>query len=97
MRSQLYWLADLTEHPKTLIQVIEAAGAHAGLLGGFILADLDAKPPMAYLETGVEEQVTDRPSVAAHVALSFDRLRAEALSWRASRDSIKRVVEEQWT
>src|SRR6202522_1339218 len=49
MRSQLYRLAELAEHPKTLIQVIHAAGAHAGLLGGFIIADLEGKPPMAYL------------------------------------------------
>lgn len=97
MRSQLFPLADLAEHPKTLIQVIQADGAHAGLLGGFILADLDGKPPMAYLETAAEGQVTDSPSVAVHVALSFDRLRAEALPWRASRDLIKRVAEEQWT
>ena len=97
MRSQLYRLADLAEHPKTLIQVIQADGAHAGLLGGFIIADLDGKPPMAYLETAAEGQVTDSPSVSGHVALSFDRLRAEALPWRASRDLIKRVAEEQWT
>ena len=97
MRSQLYRLADLAEHPKTLIQVIQAAGAHAGLLGHFVIADLDGKPPMVYLETAAEGQVTDSPSVAAHVALRFDRLRAEALPWAASRDLIRRVAEEQWT
>ena len=97
MRSQLYRLADLAEHPKTTIQVIQAAGAHAGLLGGFVIADLDGKPPMVYLETAAEGQVTDSPSVVAHVALRFDRLRAEALPWGASRDLIRRVAEEQWT
>ena len=97
MRSQLYRLADLAEHPKTLIQVIQAAGAHAGLLGHFVIADLDGKPPMVYLETAAEGQVTDSPSVAAHVALRFDRLRAEALPRAASRDLIRRVAEEQWT
>jgi hypothetical protein len=30
MRSQLYRLAEVAEHPKTTIQVIRAAGAHAG-------------------------------------------------------------------
>jgi len=44
MRSQLYRLAEVAEHPKTTIQVIRSAGAHAGLLGGFIIADLDSKP-----------------------------------------------------
>jgi transcriptional regulator with XRE-family HTH domain len=96
-RSQLYRLAEVAEHPKTTIQIIRAAGAHAGLLGGFIIADLDARPPVAYLETAAEGHVTDSPSVAAHVALSFDRLRAEAESWASSRDLITKVAEEQWT
>ena len=33
MRSQLYRLAEVAEHPKTTIQVIRTGGAHAGLLG----------------------------------------------------------------
>jgi transcriptional regulator with XRE-family HTH domain len=97
MRSQLYRLADMAEHPKVTIQVIPGAIAHAGLLGHFVIADLDAKPPMVYLETAVEGQVTDSPSAVAHVALSFDRLRAEALPWGASRDLIRRVAEGKWT
>jgi transcriptional regulator with XRE-family HTH domain len=97
MRSQLYRLADMAEHPKVTIQVIPGAIAHAGLLGHFVIADLDTKPPMVYLETAAEGQVTDSPSVVAHVALSFDRLRAEALPWGASRDLIRRVAEEKWT
>jgi hypothetical protein len=36
----------VAEHPKTTIQVIRSGGAHAGLLGGFIIADLDSKPPV---------------------------------------------------
>ena len=69
MRSQLYRLADAAEHPKTTIQVIRAAGAHAGLLAHFVIADLDARPPVVYLETAAEGHVTDSPSVASHVAL----------------------------
>src|SRR5580704_11042285 len=97
MRSQLYRLAEAAEHPKTTIQVIRAAGAHAGLLAHFVIADLDGRPPVVYLETAAEGHVTDSPSVAAHVALSFDRLRAEAESWASSRDLIRKVAEEQWT
>jgi transcriptional regulator with XRE-family HTH domain len=96
-RSQLYRLAEVAEHPKTTIQVIRAAGAHAGLLAHFVIADLDARPPVVYLETAAEGHVTDSPSVAAHVALSFDRLRAEAESRTASRDLIRKVAEERWT
>jgi transcriptional regulator with XRE-family HTH domain len=97
MRSQLYRLAEVAEHPKTTIQVIRAGGAHAGLLAHFVIADLDARPPVVYLETAAEGHVTDSLAVAAHVALSFDRLRAEAESRAASRDLIRKVAEEQWT
>ena len=38
MRSQLYHLAEVAEHPKTTIQVIRTGGAHAGLLGEFVIA-----------------------------------------------------------
>ena len=44
MRSQRHRLAEVAEHPRITIQVIRSGGAHAGLLGGFIIADLDSKP-----------------------------------------------------
>jgi transcriptional regulator with XRE-family HTH domain len=97
MLAQLEHLADAAERPKVTIQVIPGATTHAGLLGGFILADLDGKPPMAYLETAAEGQITDSPFVIAGVALSFDTLRAEALPWGASRDLIRKVAEDKWT
>jgi Domain of unknown function (DUF5753) len=96
MRGQLYRLAEVAEHPKTAIQVIRSGGAHAGLLAHFVIADLDGKPPVAYLETAAEGQVTDSSSAVGHVALRFDRLRAQAESWAASRDLIRKVAEERW-
>jgi hypothetical protein len=68
MRSQLYRLAEVAEHPKTTIQVIPFGGAHAGLLGGFVIADLDGKPSMAYLETG--ERAATAATTAATVSKS---------------------------
>jgi transcriptional regulator with XRE-family HTH domain len=98
MRTQLERLAGLADHQKTTVQVIPvAAGAHAGLLGAFVLAETEGSPASVYLETSAEGQVTENPSVAAHVALRFDRLRSEALPRGASRDLIKKVAEEQWT
>jgi len=97
MHAQLERLAASAEYPRVTIQVIPGAIAHAGLLGGFVVADLDGKPPMIYLETAAEGQVTDSPSVVGHVALRFDRLRAEALPWGASRDLIRKVAEDKWT
>jgi transcriptional regulator with XRE-family HTH domain len=97
MQPQLHRLAELAEHPKIAIQVIPGIDAHAGLLGGFVIAERDGKPSMAYLETAAEGQVTDSPATVADVALSFDTLRAEALPWGASRDLIRKVAEEKWT
>ena len=97
MRSQLYRLAEVAEHPKTTIQVIRSGGAHAGLLAHFVIADLDGKPSVVYLETAAEGHITDSSSAVAHVALSFDRIRAGAESWAGSRDLIRKVAEERWT
>jgi transcriptional regulator with XRE-family HTH domain len=98
MRAQLEHLVNLAGRPRTTVQVIPAsAGAHAGLLGAFIIADVDGSPSMVYLETSAEGQDTDSPTVLAHVTLRFDTLRAEALPRAASRDLIMKVAEDIWT
>jgi len=97
VRSQLFRLAELAENPRTTVQIIRSGDAHAGLLGAFIIADLEGRPPVTYLETAAEGVVTDSASAANHVAMRFDRLRAQAESWAASRDLIRKVAEEQWT
>jgi transcriptional regulator with XRE-family HTH domain len=98
MHDQLEHLADVAENPQTTIQVIPAsAGAHAGLLGGFVIADLDGSPSMVYLETAAEGQIADSPAIVAHAMLRFDALRSEALPRAASRDLIMKVAEDRWT
>jgi hypothetical protein len=65
MRDQLVHLADMAGNPLTTIQVIPASvGAHAGLLGGFVIAELDGSPGMVYLETAAEGQIADSPRMA---------------------------------
>ena len=98
MRAQLEHLACLAERPRTTIQVIPAsAGAHAGLLGAFVIAGIDGSPGIVYLETSAEGHVTDSPAVVAHVAFRFGSVRSEALPWAASRDLIVKVAEDRWT
>ena len=81
MRSQLYHLAEVAEHPKTTIQVIRTGGAHAGLLAHFVIADLDGKPPVVYLETAAEGPDHRQLLCGRSCRSSFDRLRAQAESW----------------
>jgi transcriptional regulator with XRE-family HTH domain len=98
MHDQLLHLADVAELPKVSIQVIPAsAGAHAGLLGAFVIADLDGSASIVYLETSAEGQVTDSPAIVAHVTYRFDSLRSEALPRSASRDLILKIAEEECT
>jgi hypothetical protein len=96
MHDQLEHLANVAERPQISIQVIPAStGEHAGLLGGFIIADLDGG--MVYSETSAEGQITDSPAIVTHVTFRFDSLRSEALPRAASRDLIMKVARERWT
>jgi len=98
MHDQLAHLTDLAENPQTTIQVIPAsAGAHAGLLGAFNIADQDGSPRMVYLENAGEAQIADSRAIVARAMLRFDALRSEALPRAASRDLILKVAEERWT
>jgi transcriptional regulator with XRE-family HTH domain len=98
MHDQLEHLADVAERPQISIQVIPAStGEHAGLLGGFLIADLDGAPGMVYLETSAEGQITDSPPIVSHAMFRFDSLRSVALPRVASRDLIMKVDREKWT
>lgn len=98
MQQQLFRLADLSERPNVNVEVIPyAAGAHSGLLGAFIIADSDDAPAVAYMETAGGGQIAEDRSVVDSLTLVFDSLRSEALPWRASRDLIMKVAEQQWT
>jgi transcriptional regulator with XRE-family HTH domain len=98
MRDQLLHLVEMSRKPAITIEIVPfGAGAHSGLLGAFIVAEINGTPPIAYLETVLEGQIVEEPSVVAKLMLVFDTLRAEALTRGASRDLIGKVAEERWT
>ncbi len=98
MYDQLLYLADTSCRPCITVQVVPAeVGAHAGLLGAFIVAGFDdGAPSILYAETAVEGQTIERSALVRKAALAFDRLRAEALPRGASRELIGKVAEERW-
>jgi transcriptional regulator with XRE-family HTH domain len=97
MNRQLRYLAELSRRPNITIQVVPySAGPHSGLLGAFVIAELDDTPPVAYLETAAEGETAEEPSVLARLSLTFDTLRSKALPDVASRDLIVKVAEERW-
>jgi transcriptional regulator with XRE-family HTH domain len=98
MRDQLLHLMDVSERSKITIQVVPAdVGAHVGLLGAFSIASFESAPGIVYMESPDEGRTTEKSSVVAKIAETFDMLRAEALPRGASRALIRKVVEEQWT
>jgi transcriptional regulator with XRE-family HTH domain len=98
IRGQLEHLADLAERPRVTVQVVPAeVGAHVGLLGGFGIATFDNRTPIVYMESPDHGQTTDKHATVTAISLTFDTLRAEALSRGASRDLILKVAEERWT
>jgi hypothetical protein len=98
MYDQLLHLADESCRPNITVQVVPAdVGAHAGLLGAFIVAEFASYPSSLYREMAVEGQSIETPAIVSSAALAFDQLRAEALPRGASRDLIGKVAEQRWT
>lgn len=98
MHDQLLHLAAIAHRPKVAVQVVPfEVGAHAGLLGAFVVASFDGAGDIVYLETAASGQVTETPSVIAEITLTYDMLRSEALPRTASRELIMKVAEQEWT
>jgi transcriptional regulator with XRE-family HTH domain len=97
MHGQLMHLAGASRRPNITVQVVPySAGPHSGLLGAFVIAELDDAPPTAYLETAAEGETVEDPSILARLALTFDNLRSKALPDVASRALIMEVAEKRW-
>ena len=90
MAAQLAHLAGLARLPNVTIQVVPSI-AHAGLLGGFAVAER-----AAYVETAVAGQVFEDADIIAGLLTRFDTLRNEALRGSESLALIERMCKE-WT
>ena len=88
MAAQLAHLAGLARLPNVTIQVVPNI-AHAGLLGGFAIAE-----HAAYVETAVAGQVFEDAEIIAGLLTRFDTLRNEALRGSESLALIERMCEE---
>jgi len=97
MREQLLDLAQISRANVTIQVVPYGAGGHSGLLGAFIIADLDDSGIIVYMEDAAGGRVGEDAAVVAEVTLRFDTLRSEALPKGASRDLIVSVAKEKWT
>ena len=87
----------MARRPGILVEVIPLdVGAHEGVNGAFVIADFADAPSIVYLETALTGIVVERPEDVAAVTLSYETVRAEALSRSGSLDKLKEV-RHSWT
>jgi len=97
MYDQLMYLVEVSRRPNVAIQVVPySAGGHTGLLGAFVIADLDASLGIVYVEDIADGRVFEDPGAVSRVTLRYKSLQSEALPKGASRELIARVAEERW-
>jgi hypothetical protein len=97
MYEQLTHLAEVSQQPKVMIQLIPAeVGAHAGLAGPVSIADREGGPTIVHLDSFTAGQTTSAPEIVTRVRQMSDMLRCEALPRGASQDLIMKVAKEQW-
>lgn len=96
MHDQLAHVAQISVRPYLSVQVVPAGnGANAGLGGGMSIASGDGAPDVLYMDA-VEGQTSERRSLVRQAAVTFDRVRGDALSRGQSRDLILRLADELW-
>jgi uncharacterized protein DUF5753 len=89
MRSQLQHLPEMSQRPNITVEVVPlTAGAHSGLTAPFAIAEADDGARVGYLDTASEGYIIESRAVVSDLMFTFDTLRSEALTRRASRDLI---------
>jgi len=97
MAEQVSRLIEAAQRPAVRIEIIGAGiGAHDGLTGAFIIADLPAAPGAAYREGARKGQVVRDPQQVAELLVCWDTLRSEALS-RGDSLALLEEAAKTWT
>jgi hypothetical protein len=97
MHDQLTHLADLANRPNISVHVVpSSAGAHAGLSGDISLASGDGEPDVLHTDAVPEGHTTETRSLVRRAAVTFERVRRDALPRAQSRDLILRTADEVW-
>ncbi|WP_165914672.1 helix-turn-helix transcriptional regulator [Streptomyces sp. AcE210] len=95
MADNLRHIADLMRKRRIVVQVLPfTAGGHASLHGPLKLMHFDDAPPLTYIEAPAVGLLLDDPATVARHQLSYDLLRANALTPRQSLALISSVAED---
>ncbi|MGW6358789.1 helix-turn-helix domain-containing protein [Streptomyces sp. NPDC055092] len=95
MADNLRHIAELMRRRRIVVQVLPfTAGGHASLHGPLKLMHFDDAPPLTYIEAPAVGLLLDDPATVARHQLSYDLLRANALTPRQSLALISSVAED---
>jgi hypothetical protein len=97
MKEQLEHLIEISMLPNVTVQVVLESGEHDGNMGAFVLATMEDRSEIAYLETAVRPVTTDNPADLSVLARTLVALQSQALTEQMSRELIRKVVQEKWT
>jgi transcriptional regulator with XRE-family HTH domain len=95
MAEQLEHLVSLASR-RLSIQIVPSE-VHDGLSGSFVIATMEDRSEVAYVETAVRGLTMSGRDEVAKLSESLASLRGSALSVRHSQELIRRTVEERWT
>lgn len=96
MYDQLTELAELSTRPYVSVEIVPTTtGANAGLSGGLNIASGNDGPDLVYMDA-LRGQTLDEMEFVRHAAVTFDRVRGDALPRGQSRDLILRLAGELW-
>lgn len=94
MREQLAHLIEVAQRPNVTIQIVPAGrGAYAGLSGYMTLLSFAEGPDVVYLDDQVGGHLIEEAATVAMCGISFDRIRASALSQEESLELLKTLRE----
>jgi transcriptional regulator with XRE-family HTH domain len=95
MRAQLQRLIEVTDMPRTFLQILPfSAGHHPGMLGPMMIFTYGDGHELVYSEVLDFGYVVSDAQKVARYALDYDRLRAQALPTAASLDLLKTAMED---
>lgn len=97
MYDQLTHLAEVSERPNIIVQIVPSSiGAHAGLGGALNLASGDGGSDVLHMDGTPEGTTTETRSLVRKAAVAFERIRGYAIPRAESRDLIMEVANERW-
>ncbi|MEU1372605.1 helix-turn-helix transcriptional regulator [Streptomyces triculaminicus] len=92
---QLEHLLDTSRRPNVALQVLPfSAGAHTGIDGSYTIFRFDAGEPVVAVEPLTTSIYLEEDAHVGRYDFAFDHLREQALDAHASRNFIRRMIEE---